>query len=104
MKSKITIDLDEDNQPIILIDYVHSEDVRDKMVKKFMESFGNDSCYAKFGYLNSALDQSPYGGLSRSCKIRPIKEIELEEETNFLNMCIKNYNSNKILQPVGLDK
>lgn len=40
MRSKIMIDLDEDNQPIIKIDYFSSEDVRDKMVKKFLEGFG----------------------------------------------------------------
>ena len=94
MKSKLTIDLDDDNQPIILIDYVYSEDVRDKIVKRFIESFGSESCYARFGYLNWATDSSPYGGLSRACKIRPIKETELEAEQNFLKLSVDNYNSN----------
>lgn len=40
MKSKITIDVDFDNQPVIQIDYIDSPDVRDKLVKKFMETFG----------------------------------------------------------------
>lgn len=51
MRSRITIDLDQDNQPIIKIDYLASEDVRDKMVKRFLESFGG-SCEAVFRFEN----------------------------------------------------
>ena|SRR5687768_1755303 len=47
MKSKITIDLAEDNQPIIQINYVPSEDVRDKMVKRFLETFGHSSVWSR---------------------------------------------------------
>jgi len=38
MKSKITIDLNEQSKPVVLINYQPSEDVRDKMVKMFLES------------------------------------------------------------------
>jgi hypothetical protein len=36
MKSKIQVDLDFDNQPIIVIGYETSEDVRDKMIERFL--------------------------------------------------------------------
>lgn len=51
MRSKIMIDLDHDNQPIIKIDYYASEDVRDKMVKRFLETFG-ESSEATFMFIN----------------------------------------------------
>lgn len=47
MKSKITIDLAEDNQPIIQINYIPSEDVRDKMIKRFLETFGHSSVWSR---------------------------------------------------------
>ena len=50
MKSRITIDVDYDNQPCILIDYQESDDVRDKLVKRFLEGFGGESVFAHFQY------------------------------------------------------
>lgn len=50
MKSRITIDVDYDNQPIIKIEYYNSEDVRDKLVKRFLEGFGAESTFANFYY------------------------------------------------------
>lgn len=47
MKSRITIDVDVDNQPVIKIDYTYSDDVRDTLVKKFIESFGHESQEAR---------------------------------------------------------
>jgi len=73
MKSKICIDLDDDNQPIIKIRYENSEDVRDKMVKKFLETFGGDSCLATFIFQEYRSDHS----ISTS-KIRPIKASEVK--------------------------
>lgn len=51
MKSKITVDVDYDNQPVIKIQYVDTEDIRDKLVKRFLESFGS-SCVAEFKFIN----------------------------------------------------
>src|SRR5689334_7872403 len=39
MKSRISIDVDYDNQPIIKVEYVESEDVRDKLVGRFLRAF-----------------------------------------------------------------
>lgn len=52
MKSRITIDVDYENQPIIKIEYLESEDVRDKLVKRFLESFGYDSIYCTHNFIN----------------------------------------------------
>lgn len=67
MKSKITIDVAEDNQPIIKIEYNESEDVRDKLVKRFLEAFGGESDTAHFQYLNSYNDRT-----NADAQIRPI--------------------------------
>lgn len=58
MLSRISIDVDSDNQPIIKIEYKHSDDVRDKLVKKFMESFGSFSCFATFFFHSPPQEQS----------------------------------------------
>ena len=39
MKSRITIDVDYDNQPIIKIEYLESEDVRDKLLVQFLKEY-----------------------------------------------------------------
>lgn len=68
MKSKIAIDLDFDNQPIIEINYLPSEDVRDKMIKKFLESFGVSSVWARLKYEGENL-----------CILRPVPPEELDK-------------------------
>ncbi len=50
MKSRISIALGAFNMPVIKIEYCASDDVRDVLVKQFLEGFGDDSCYARFGY------------------------------------------------------
>lgn len=72
MKSKITIDLDNDNQPVIKIDYQSSEDVRDKMVSRFFGAldFGSNWCTIEF------TDYTPNGSIS---KIRPIRVSEMKQ-------------------------
>ena len=55
MLSKITIDVDEDNSPIIKVQYAESEDVRDKLVKRFLESFrGEKDAELTFLHISSA--------------------------------------------------
>ena len=88
MKSKITIDLAEDNQPIIKVDYVYSEDVRDKMVKRFLERFGGASCWARFRYTTSYAE-SEYGGTSRTAEIKPIPPEDLIKEGEEVELMAK---------------
>ncbi len=73
MQSKITIEIDHDNQPIIQIRYEESNDVRDKLVKRFLETFKGESCLATF-YFSS---NSAYGDISAT--IRPIPPESLQE-------------------------
>jgi hypothetical protein len=68
MQSKIWIDIDNDNQPIIRIDYRHSEDVKDKLVKRFMETFDKESWFATFFFDNKSPDLT----VQDSAYIRPI--------------------------------
>lgn len=78
MKSKLTIDLDEDNQPIIKIEYQQSDDVRDKMVKIFLETYESRSRWATFQYVPVEVQN---GSVS---KIRPVKPSEFKEEEKLL--------------------
>lgn len=71
MKSKITIDLDHDNQPVIKINYQHSDDVRDKMVKRFLESFTEDITVAAFRY-------EAHGGDESTSVLRPLDKSDFK--------------------------
>lgn len=79
MKSKIRIEIDHDNQPIIRINYVSTDDVRDKLVKKFLESFGSQSCWAKFHFNNET-----HVNLNNVATIRPICAYDLPEEVKIM--------------------
>lgn len=52
MKSRISIDVDFDNQnqPVIRLIYQYSDDTRDKLVCKFLQDFGGDSSWARISY------------------------------------------------------
>ncbi len=51
MKSKIKFDLDGDNQPIIVAEIQDSEDLRDKVAKRFAEKVNYSSwCKINFSY------------------------------------------------------
>lgn len=83
MKSRITIDVDEDNQPIIKIEYNESEDVRDKLVKRFMEKFGG-SWLANFHYHN----WSPSQDVNRICSITPVPYYQLEIQSSLIDLSL----------------
>lgn len=87
MRSRISIDLAEDNQPVIKIEYNESDDVRDKMVKRFMESFGGTSYFATFFFDNSVHDLTA----NRKAVIRPIKPEELKEHWNNMKVDSRVY-------------
>jgi len=77
MKSRISIDVDEDNQPVIKIEYSPSEDVRDKLVKKFLETFGSASAWARTSYLH--VPDAPV--LNNTMLIRPIPSYEMGDQS-----------------------
>jgi hypothetical protein len=86
MKSKITIEIDWDNQPIICINYFHSEDVRDSLVKRFLETFGGDSCIAHFSFFNAI--NTEY--VNSRATIRPMSPKDLARDSGFYKGQIEN--------------
>lgn len=85
MKSKITIDVDWDNQPIIKIEHEDSPDVRDKLVKNFMLAFGGQSCWADFHY------NTNFEGPNATARLRPIEPYKLHEHLDqFTSTANKN--------------
>jgi hypothetical protein len=84
MKSRISIDVDHDNQPIIKIEYSPSDDVRDKLVKKFLESFGGEISWAKFQY-------NEYQSPNQLAQIRPINKYDLPEESKTMVLAAKQH-------------
>lgn len=111
MKSRITIDVDFDNQPILRIEYCESEDVRDKLVKRFLETFAGDSCYALFNYMNSeGRMDSESDTRTTVAHVRPIKPenlksegenmIRMHEEFNELNKSLTEARFKKVKEQV----
>jgi len=86
MKSKITIEIDHDNQPIIRIAYEYSPDVRDTLVKRFLESFGSDACWSKFYYDNHDPNQP-----NKHAILRPICAVDLPEEAKVMNAAAQQH-------------
>lgn len=73
MKSRISIDVDNNNQPVIKIDYAESDDVRDKLVKIFIEGFGHNSNQANVEW---RISPEPF---SKRLYINPIASITTKE-------------------------
>lgn len=70
MLSKVSIDVDEDNAPIIKIQHISSEDVRDKLVKRFLQSFGGE-CEAEITFIHNPNDKE----FNNLAMIRPPQKI-----------------------------
>lgn len=56
MKSRVTFDLDGGNNPIILVHAEHSDDVRDKIARQFVERFGHSSNVCTMSFKPSVKD------------------------------------------------
>jgi hypothetical protein len=94
MKSRISIDVDYDNQPIIKIEYQNSEDVRDKLVKKFMETFGSgQSIYATFLYYGQTTADV------NTAVIRPVRPDQLSDDLVVMRSLSEDYERNNGKQP-----
>ena len=94
MKSKITIDVDYDNQPVIKIEYVASDDVRDKLVFKYLNSYGLQTSWAKLDGMNHEIDweiESDDLKANNTYKLRPIKNYELQNESRKMQQIIHRY-------------
>lgn len=93
MKSRITIDVDFDNQPVLKIEYSPSEDVRDKLVKKFLESFGGDSRWAEFYFINDSqqLSSAIHGQANSTALVRPISPHGMIEQAKSINYMVEEH-------------
>lgn len=82
MKSRITIDINESNEPVIQIEYIPSEDVRDKMVKRFLDRFGSLSSWAYFSYTDGST-------LNSKATLLPIIPERLSDEAKTMTAYVK---------------
>lgn len=78
MRSIIRFDLSESNNPIIKIIYTHSDDVRDKIVKRFYESLGNASEWCRIEFINQI------GSNNDIAIISPISPQELSTQQDIM--------------------
>jgi hypothetical protein len=78
MNSRISIDVDHDNQPVIKIEYKDSDDVRDKLVKKFLETYGHASRWSVSEYQPNP----PGTTLNSVMLIRPITPENMDIQGN----------------------
>lgn len=85
MKSKVQIDIDWDNLPCISLEHNQSEDVRDKMVKRFMESFSGLSSFCLVSFVNHNLDSN------QKVIIRPLRPEDLEGYKDAYLSAISSY-------------
>lgn len=79
MKSRISIALGANNQPVIKIEYSESEDVRDILVKQFLEGFGGDSCWAAFNFYESPTIHKFNGQENTHAILTPISSYDIPE-------------------------
>jgi hypothetical protein len=71
MKSKVRIGVDTDNQPIIEVLWEESEDVRDLLVLRFIESFGYNGNIAKIKIYDKVHGPGPE---TKKLVVRPIPD------------------------------
>lgn len=68
MRSKISIDIDEDNKPIIILDYVKTDDVRDKLIGSFIHGFKHEGTKASVEFTEVEDMDISYASLSEGRK------------------------------------
>lgn len=89
MKSRISIDVDYDNQPVIKIEYAHSDDVRDKLVSMFMSTFEGNSMYATFYFVGSQEN-------GKTALIRPVPPQLLRRNVEIMDEAASHYERNYV--------
>ena len=93
MKSKISIEVnfDENNLPVIQVLHQESDDVRDKLISSFLQSFKHTSRWCKILYMgveNVSHQSGDY--LVNRWHIIPIKVGEIKEEMELMEATIEN--------------
>lgn len=99
MQSKITIEVDFDlnNEPCLQILFRSSDDIRDKLIKNFIEKLSHVSSWCKV-YLDADFhSEQPNGGFQR-WKIKPIPVDKLKEQGDIMleqdRLCKESINNN----------
>lgn len=85
MKSRISIDLDYYNKPIINIEYRESDDLRDKVVKRFLEEFGHNSNFCRVNW------QIRENDINQAVNISPISPAQLEDSYHDMKVQLNSY-------------
>lgn len=95
MQSKITIevDFDNNNEPIIQIISRHSDDIRDKLIKYFIEKLGYVGNWGRIEWAGGT-DGLDHAGFSRWI-IRPITPKELREQAELMLEQARVYEANQ---------
>jgi len=89
MQSRISIEVDFENNnlPVIQIVSKDSDDVRDKLVKSFLQSFQHCSRWTTIQFVGNNLSYKPDGTAdSWTWKIAPITPEQLQEEINLMQI------------------
>jgi hypothetical protein len=84
MRSRISIDLDFNNEPILKIEYNESEDVRDKIVKRFLEKFASISSWCKIEWDHERLYTNGNNMNAGVSIISPVVPKEIQHEINLM--------------------
>lgn len=77
MLSKITIEVQDDGLPFISIKFVPSDDVRDKLIQRFIDRFEDPALYVT-GYASFAIFRHNEDG-GKSCTVHPNSPARLAE-------------------------
>lgn len=94
MESRITIEVDFENNnlPVIQIVSRESDDVRDNLIKSFLQSLRHSSRWTTITFVGNNLSHKPNGGEdSWTWKIAPITPDKLESEIKLMQATLNEY-------------
>lgn len=97
MKSKLTIDLDENNSPIIVVNNYRSDDLRDKVVTRLFEALQHQSSY--FVLDEVAVYEGTNDGSCARYSIKPVSPSDLEYHRDRINSLIEERDKLRKLNP-----
>lgn len=89
MNSKITIELsleDGSNEPYIKIKSAYSDDLRDKLLRNFIEAFGHQNGWMRFEYTGTDELENKYYRISN------IKKYDLSEQADLMKLLAIEHN------------
>lgn len=90
MKSRITIEVDFDNgnQPVIVLNYQKSDDIRDKLVGSFIDKFAHQRAWCQVHYMGERLNGTQFN-------IIPIQPKDFVEQGNLMKLLGEDYSQTK---------